>query len=93
MQLEEAYTVEIIKLVEYVDRKEDPLTQNVRKHQHYSNSAVLQRTGCLKTEVWRGTKQVHDSIAEKTKERLEWKRMHQQLPCRLGWILNSHIDG
>jgi hypothetical protein len=26
MQLEGAYAVEIIKLVEYVDRKEDPLT-------------------------------------------------------------------
>ena len=68
MQLEEAYTVEITKLVEYVDRKEDPLIQNVRKHQHYSNSAVLQTTGRLKTEVRRGTRQVEDSIAEKTKE-------------------------
>jgi hypothetical protein len=34
MQLEEAYTVEITKLVEYVDRKEDPLQQIVRMHQH-----------------------------------------------------------
>jgi len=83
MQLEEAYTVEIIKLVEYVDRKEDPLIQNIREHQHYSNSAMLQTTGYLKTEVWRGTRQVEDSIAEKTKERWEQKRMRRQLPCRL----------
>jgi len=42
MQLEEAYTVEITKLVEYVDRKEDPLIQTVRRHQHIINSAELQ---------------------------------------------------
>jgi hypothetical protein len=32
MQLEEAYGVLIIKFVEYVDRKEDPLTKIVRTH-------------------------------------------------------------
>ena len=42
MQLEETYTVEITKLVEYADRKEDPLIQIVRIHQHITNSAVLQ---------------------------------------------------
>jgi len=34
MQLETAHTVEITKLVEYVDRKKDPLIQVVRTHQH-----------------------------------------------------------
>ena len=33
MQLEAAHAVEITKLVEYVDRKEDPLIQVVRTHQ------------------------------------------------------------
>ena len=33
MQLEGAHTVEITKLAEYVDRKEDPLIQVVRTHQ------------------------------------------------------------
>ena len=42
MQLEEAYTVEITKLVEYIDSKEDPLRQTVRMHQHIINSAELQ---------------------------------------------------
>ena len=42
MQLEAAHTVEITKLVEYVDRKEDPLIQVVRSHQHNTDSAVLQ---------------------------------------------------
>ena len=51
MQLEAAHAVEITKLVEYVDRKEDPLTQVVRTHQHNTDSAVLQTTRCLKTEV------------------------------------------
>jgi len=55
MQLEEAYAVEITKLVEYVDRKEDPLIQVVRTHQHNTNSAVLQTARCLKTELQRGT--------------------------------------
>jgi len=67
MQLEEAYTVEITKLVEYIDSKEDPLiqTQNVP---HIINSAELQTVRCLKTAVQRGTRQIKDSIAEKTKE-------------------------
>lgn len=32
MQLEETYVVEITKLMEYVDSKEDPLIQIVRTH-------------------------------------------------------------
>jgi hypothetical protein len=42
MQLEEAYAIEITKLVECVDRKEDPLIQNVGTHQHNINSATLE---------------------------------------------------
>jgi hypothetical protein len=68
MQLVVAHTVEITKLMEYVDRKEDPLIQTVRKHQHI-NSAVLQTARHLKTEVQRVTRQIKDSTAEKTKER------------------------
>ena len=56
MQLEAAYAVEITKLIEYVDRKEDPLIQVVRIHQHNTNSAVLQTGRCLKAEVQRETK-------------------------------------
>ena len=51
MQLEAAHTVEITILAEYVDRKEDPLIQVVRTHQHNTDSVVLQRARCLKTEV------------------------------------------
>jgi hypothetical protein len=53
MQLEAAYAVEITKFVEYVDRKEDPLIQVVRTHQHNTDSAELQTGRCLKTEVQR----------------------------------------
>ena len=42
MQLEAAHRVEITKLTEYVDRKEDPLIQVVRTHQHNTDSTVLQ---------------------------------------------------
>jgi hypothetical protein len=51
MQLEAAHAVETTKLVEYVDRKEDPLLQIVRTHQHNTDSAVLQTARYLKTEV------------------------------------------
>jgi hypothetical protein len=56
------------KLLEYVDRKEDPLIQVVRTHQHNIDSAVLQRARCLKTEVQREKRKMKDSIAEKTKD-------------------------
>jgi len=69
MQLEEAHAVEITKLVEYVDRKEDPLIQVVRTHQRNTDSAVLQTARCLRTEVQTETRKMKESIAEKTKER------------------------
>ena len=56
MQLEAAHAVEITKLAEYVDRKEDPLIQVVGTHQHNTDSAVLQTANCLKTEVQKETK-------------------------------------
>ena len=83
MQLEAAHKVEITKLVEYVDRKEDTLIQVVRTHQHNTDSAVLQAVGCLKTEVQKETRKVKDSITQKTKERWQGKRMHGQLPRNL----------
>jgi hypothetical protein len=70
IQLEAAHAVEITKLVEYVDRMEDPLIQVVRTHQHNTDSAVLQTARYLKTGVQRETRKMKDSIAEKTKERL-----------------------
>ena len=50
MQLEAAHAVEITKLLEFVDRKEDPLIQVVRTHQHNSDSAVLQTPEDRSTE-------------------------------------------
>ena len=75
MQLETAHAVEITKLMEYVDRKEDPLMQVVRTHQQSTSSAVLQTARHLKAEVQRETK-IKVSIEEKTKERRHGKRMH-----------------
>ena len=43
-------------MMEYADRKEDPLIQVVRTHQHNTDSAVLQTARCLKTEVRQETK-------------------------------------
>ena len=67
MLLEAAHAVEITKLVEYIDRKEDPLIHIVRTHQHNTDSAVLKTARCLKIEVQRETRKMKDSIAEKTK--------------------------
>ena len=83
MQLEVVHAVEITKLVEYVDKKEYPLIQVVRTHQHNSDSAVLQTARCLKTEVQKKTRKVKDSIADKTLERWHGKRMHGQLSRNL----------
>jgi hypothetical protein len=66
MHLEEAYITEITKLMEYVDSNEDPLMQSVRTHQN-NNSAMVQTATSLKRE-YRGTRQIKDSIAEKTKD-------------------------
>jgi len=74
-QIEAAHAVEITKLVEYVDRKEDPLVHIVGTHQH-DDSAVLQTARCLNTQVQREIRKIKDSIMEKTKERWQGKRMH-----------------
>ena len=57
MQLEEAYAVEITKLVECIDSKEDALMQIGRMLQHNINSALLQSARRLKTEVQIGKRQ------------------------------------
>jgi len=104
MQLEAAHAVEITKLAEYVDRKEDELIQVVRTHQHNTDSAVLHRARCLKTEVQKETRKIKDSIAEKTKERWQGKRMPGQLPRNLDeklvdieqsyrWLKSGDIKG
>lgn len=82
MQLEEAYIIEITKLMEYVDSNEDPLIQIVRMHQH-NTSSVIQTARSLKRELQRGTRQIKDNVAEKTKERQRGKLMHGQFPCNL----------
>jgi len=56
MQLEATHAVTIRKLVDYVERKEDPLIPVVRTHQHIADSVVLQTGRRLKTEVERGIK-------------------------------------
>ena len=104
MQLEAAHTVEITKFAEYVDRKDDPLIQVVRTHQHSTDSVVLQRARCLKTEVQTETRKVKDSVVEKTKERWQGKRMHGQFPRNLDeklvdieqsyrWLKSGDIKG
>jgi len=104
MQIKAAHAVEVTNLVEYVDRKEDPLVQVVRTHQHDIDSAVLQTARCCKTQVLREIRKIKDCIAQKTKERWQGKRMHGQLPRNLGeklvdieqsyhWLKSGDIKG
>ena len=104
MQIKAAHAVEVTNLVEYVDRKEDPLVQVVRTHQHDIDSAVLQTARCRKTQVLREIRKIKDCIAQKTKERWQGKRMHGQLPRNLGeklvdieqsyhWLKSGDIKG
>ena len=76
----------------------------VRTYQRNINSAVLQTARRLKTAVQRGTRQIKNSIAEKTKERWRGKRMHGQLSCNLDeklvdieqsyrWLKSGDIKG
>jgi iron-sulfur cluster repair protein YtfE (RIC family) len=67
MQLEEAYIKEFKKLMEYVDSTEDPLIQIVRTHQNNTNSAMVLTPRSFKRELQKGTRQIKDSITEKTK--------------------------
>jgi ubiquinone biosynthesis protein UbiJ len=60
--------VVVVIMVEYLDRKEEPLIQIVGTHKYSINSAMLQTARCLKTEVQRRTRQIKDSIAEKQKK-------------------------
>ena len=69
MQLEEAYVTDITKLMEYIDSTEDSLIQVVRMHKNNTNSAMVQTARSLKGELQKGTSQIKDSIAEKTKEK------------------------
>jgi hypothetical protein len=68
LQLEEACRVDITKVVDYVDSKEDLLKRIVRTHQHNINSTMLQTPRRLKRELQRGTRQIKDSTTGKKKD-------------------------
>jgi hypothetical protein len=63
MQMEGVYITETIKLVEYIESKEDPPIQ-IKKQQHNTNSVLLQTANkfkkCFKSE----TKQIKNMIAQ-----------------------------
>jgi len=70
-------------LFKYVDRKEDPLIQDVRTHQNSTDSVESQRPRCLKTEVQKEMRKVKESIAEKT------KKMARQ---ENAWTIATNLD-
>ena len=83
MQSEDAHIAEITKMLEYASSKVDPLIQIIRTHQQIINPTLLQTAVWLKRELHGGTRQIKDSITEKTKETWQGKRMHGQFPSNL----------
>jgi len=82
-------------MMECVDNNEDPVIQNVRTHQHNTTSATVQTAVSLKIELQRGTRQIKDITAKKTKERWREKRMLGQFQRNLDenwWIMKRRID-
>jgi hypothetical protein len=82
MQVEGTYIAETIKLVEYVESKEDPLTQIVRTHQHNTNSTLFQTANKFKKSYQSETKQIRNMIAQNIKEKFE-ETMHGHFPHSL----------
>jgi hypothetical protein len=66
--------IKIAKLMEYVDSTEYPLIQIVRMRQNNTKSAMVQTARSLGIELQKGTRQIKDRIAEKTKKGGRGKR-------------------
>jgi hypothetical protein len=63
MQVEGAYTAETVKMVEYVESKDDPLKQIVGTHQHNTDSTLFQTVNIFKKSFQRESKQIKTMIA------------------------------
>jgi hypothetical protein len=67
-----------MKLLGYIESKEDPLIQIVRAHQHHTDSTQLQRFKMFRRSFQSETKQIQN-----IKEKWEEGRMHRQFPRSL----------
>jgi hypothetical protein len=78
MQVEGAYIAETLNLVEYVESKEDLGIQILRKHQHNTNSALLQTANKFSKSFQSETKQIKNIRTQNLNEKWEEKTMHEQ---------------
>jgi hypothetical protein len=76
MQIEGAYIAKVMKLMEYVESKEDPLIEIVRMHNHNTNLTLLQAVRNSKKSFQSEKKQIKDITAQNIKYKWERKRMH-----------------
>jgi hypothetical protein len=83
MHVEGAHTAEVMKLIEYVESKEDPLIQIVRTHQRHTNSTLLRTVKNFKRSFHRETQKIKSIIAQNIKEKWEEEGMHGQFPRNL----------
>jgi hypothetical protein len=82
MQVEGACTVEVMKWMEYVGSKEEPLLQIVRTHLYDTNSVLFQIISNFKKSLQSKTKKIRDIRIEYNGKSRE-KRMHEQFPHSL----------
>jgi hypothetical protein len=71
MQIEGAYTAEVMKLMEYAEDDEDTLREIVGRQLHDTNSTPLQTGNNSKKYFQSETKQIKHIIAQNIKEKWE----------------------
>jgi hypothetical protein len=80
IQLQEAFIIQTMKLMEYVENKADSLIKITGTHQHKTNLAVLQNAKNIKEKCKKGTRQIKDIVTGMLKERWQGNRLHGQFP-------------
>jgi hypothetical protein len=82
VQIEGAYVTEMMKLMKYVESKEDLLIQIVRTHQHHTKSTLLQTVNNFKKSFQSETERMQNVTAQS----IEGRRMQRQFSGSLDEI-------
>jgi hypothetical protein len=83
LPVEGAYVAVVMKLMEYVQSKEDPMMQIVKTCLHDTDSAVFPTGNKFKKYFHNETKQIKDVFLQNIMEKWEHKRMQGQFPRSL----------
>lgn len=83
MPVEGAYIAEVMKLMQYVQSKEDPLMQIVKTCLHDTDSALFPTVNKFKKSFQGERKQIKDLLVQNIMGKWEDKRMQGQFPHSL----------